>query len=87
MSVLSFAALLRPSLNSRLFFVIEGGSADPEANYALAAVIKRARSQGVPKDNIDKAIKKVRVSLFLKLYFVESWLNRPRGRKTLGSKP
>ncbi|KAI0085465.1 YebC-like protein [Irpex rosettiformis] len=36
----------------------QGGSADPETNFALAAVIKRARSQGVPRDNIDKALKK-----------------------------
>ncbi|KAI0818830.1 YebC-like protein [Irpex lacteus] len=36
----------------------QGGSADPETNHALAAVVKRAKSQGVPRDNIDKALKK-----------------------------
>ncbi|KAJ3479691.1 hypothetical protein NLI96_g8884 [Meripilus lineatus] len=35
-----------------------GGSADPIQNQTLAAVIKRARAQGVPKDNIENALKK-----------------------------
>ncbi|KAI0336276.1 YebC-like protein, partial [Cubamyces sp. BRFM 1775] len=36
-----------------------GGSPDPEQNNALAAVLKRAKSQGVPKENIENALKKV----------------------------
>ncbi|KAI0687187.1 YebC-like protein [Cytidiella melzeri] len=36
----------------------QGGSADPEVNSALAAVLKRAKSQGVPRDNLEKALKK-----------------------------
>ncbi|KAI0340646.1 YebC-like protein [Trametopsis cervina] len=36
----------------------QGGSADPELNTALAAVLKRAKSQGVPRDNLEKAMKK-----------------------------
>lgn len=36
-----------------------GGSADPELNTALAAVIKRYKLQGVPKDNLESAVKKV----------------------------
>ncbi|KAI9067042.1 YebC-like protein, partial [Trametes sanguinea] len=36
-----------------------GGSTDPEQNNALAAVIKRAKSQGVPKENIENALKKI----------------------------
>lgn len=43
----------------------EGGSADPELNTALAAVIKRARVQGVPKDNVENALKKVCTTLGL----------------------
>ncbi|OCH95308.1 YebC-like protein [Obba rivulosa] len=35
-----------------------GGSADPDQNASLAAVIKRVKSEGVPKDNIDNALKK-----------------------------
>ncbi|CDO76529.1 hypothetical protein BN946_scf184750.g9 [Trametes cinnabarina] len=35
-----------------------GGSPDPEQNNALAAVIKRVKSQGVPKENIENALKK-----------------------------
>lgn len=36
-----------------------GGSADPGLNSALAAVLKNAKSVGVPKDNIEKALAKV----------------------------
>ncbi len=57
-----FIWILFPLLN--WYLAIEGGSADPETNHALAAVVKRAKSQGVPRDNIDKALKKVRPSLF-----------------------
>ncbi|KAI0807263.1 YebC-like protein [Fomes fomentarius] len=35
-----------------------GGSADPELNNALAAAVKRAKETGVPKDNIENALKK-----------------------------
>ncbi|KII85141.1 hypothetical protein PLICRDRAFT_166690 [Plicaturopsis crispa FD-325 SS-3] len=35
-----------------------GGSADPGLNSALAAVLKNAKSVGVPKDNIEKALAK-----------------------------
>ncbi|EED84169.1 predicted protein [Postia placenta Mad-698-R] len=36
-----------------------GGSVDPEQNTTLAAVMKRCRSQGVPNDNIESALKKI----------------------------
>ena len=39
----------------------DGGSDDPEKNVALAAVLKRVKSQGVPKENIEAAVAKVRV--------------------------
>jgi len=35
-----------------------GGSADPERNAALAAVLKAAKAQGVPKANVENALKK-----------------------------
>ncbi|KAH9951357.1 YebC-like protein [Amylocystis lapponica] len=35
-----------------------GGNADPELNPALAAVLRRAKSQGVPRENIESALKK-----------------------------
>ncbi|OBZ75181.1 hypothetical protein A0H81_04562 [Grifola frondosa] len=38
--------------------VRSGGNADPEQNTALAAVIKRAKAAGIPKDNIENALKK-----------------------------
>ncbi|KAI0646823.1 YebC-like protein [Trametes meyenii] len=39
--------------------VRSGGSADPDQNNVLAAVVKRAKTQGVPKDNIENALKKL----------------------------
>ncbi|KAI0371737.1 YebC-like protein [Pilatotrama ljubarskyi] len=39
--------------------VRSGGNADPEQNNALAAVLKRAKKEGVPKENIENALKKV----------------------------
>ncbi|KAI0797754.1 YebC-like protein [Abortiporus biennis] len=36
-----------------------GGSPDPEKNASLAAVIKSIKASGVPKDNIENALKKV----------------------------
>ncbi|KAJ8514306.1 hypothetical protein ONZ45_g8143 [Pleurotus djamor] len=38
--------------------VRNGGSDDPEKNVALAAVLKRVKSQGVPKENIEAAVAK-----------------------------
>jgi len=35
-----------------------GGSADPNSNFQLAAVIKKARDQDVPKDNIERAFER-----------------------------
>lgn len=34
------------------------GGADPEANATLAAAIQKAKSQGVPNDNIDRALQR-----------------------------
>ncbi|KAH9853988.1 YebC-like protein [Lenzites betulinus] len=39
--------------------VRSGGSADPDVNNVLAAVLKRVKTQGVPKDNIENALKKL----------------------------
>lgn len=36
-----------------------GGSADPNKNLQLAAVLKRAREIDLPKENIEKALAKV----------------------------
>lgn len=37
-----------------------GGGVDPDKNTALAAVLKRLKAQDVPKDNIAKALAKVK---------------------------
>jgi hypothetical protein len=37
-----------------------GGSADPGLNAALAVVLRAAKSAGVPRSNIENALKKVR---------------------------
>lgn len=39
---------------------VAGGSADPNINAALAAALRAAKSSGVPKANIENALKKVR---------------------------
>lgn len=41
--------------------LVGGGSADPNKNLQLAAVLKRAKEQDIPKENIEKALAKVRV--------------------------
>jgi len=38
---------------------IAGGSADPGVNAALAAALRAAKSSGVPRVNIENALKKV----------------------------
>jgi transcriptional/translational regulatory protein YebC/TACO1 len=39
--------------------LVDGGSADPETNHSLAAVLKKAKEAGVPSANIYGAIEKV----------------------------
>lgn len=41
---------------------VAGGSADPNTNAALAAVLRAAKSSGVPRTNIENALRKVRGS-------------------------
>lgn len=38
--------------------VREGGGKDPETNFRLRVVLDKARNLGMPKDNIDRAIKR-----------------------------
>jgi len=38
--------------------VRSGGSADPGLNFQLAAVLKRAKEQDIPKFNIERALSK-----------------------------
>lgn len=45
-----------------------GGSADPNLNSHLATVIKKAKDQNVPKDNIERAIERVRLSYSIALW-------------------
>lgn len=40
--------------------MIGGGSTDPEKNTTLAAVLRTAKASGVPRDNIERALAKVR---------------------------
>jgi transcriptional/translational regulatory protein YebC/TACO1 len=41
---------------------VAGGSADPSINAALVAALRAAKSSGVPRANIENALKKVRDS-------------------------
>lgn len=43
----------------------DGGSADPERNIALFNAVKRARTDGVPKVNIESALQKVNGDMVL----------------------
>jgi len=43
---------------------VAGGSADPITNAALAAALKAAKSSGVPRINIENALKKVREPIY-----------------------
>jgi len=38
--------------------VRNGGSTDPNLNLQLASVLRRAKEQGIPKDNIERALAK-----------------------------
>jgi len=49
---------------------VAGGSADPSTNAALAATLKAAKSSGVPRANIENALKKVRDP-----YLARRWMN------------
>jgi hypothetical protein len=53
---LSTPAQLRRNLTA-------GGSPDPDKNAQLATVVKKYKEQGVPKDNIERALAKVCWSL------------------------
>lgn len=46
----------------RVLYSAVGGSLDPEKNAMLATTLKKAREQGVPKDNIEKALANVKSS-------------------------
>jgi len=52
------SAIYGKSSRDIVIAVRHGGSTDPEKNHALAAVLKRAKSLGVPKDNIETALRK-----------------------------
>ena len=49
-----------PIFSPQAFVTVAGGSADPSVNAALAAVLRAAKSAGVPRSNIENALKKVR---------------------------
>jgi len=53
---------------------VAGGSTDPNTNAALAAVLKAAKSSGVPRSNIENALKKVRDPT-RDPWLVLSWVN------------
>lgn len=44
--------------------LVAGSSADPSTNAALAAVLRAAKSSGVPRSNIENALKKVKVPMY-----------------------
>jgi hypothetical protein len=64
-----------------------GGSVDPSLNIALAVTLRKAKASGVPKDNIEKALARVRdghvlpsFNLLLNLDHLFTRLQIKRGR-------
>lgn len=57
-----------------------GGSADPNLNVQLATVIRKAKDQDVPKDNIERAIERVRSPMVLEFEGYLSNCTRPMAR-------
>ena len=50
--------LLFSKLSKKISIAVkEGGSADPSANYKLKSAIEYAKDQGMPNDNIERAVK------------------------------
>ena len=46
-------------MNLVTYIYVAGGSPDPAMNATLATVLKKAKADGVPKENIDKALARV----------------------------
>ena len=46
-------------MNLVIYIYVAGGSPDPAMNATLATVLKKAKADGVPKENIDKALARV----------------------------
>ncbi|PPQ89112.1 hypothetical protein CVT25_006484 [Psilocybe cyanescens] len=51
-----YTRMNRFNSGKRVLYSAVGGSLDPEKNAMLATTLKKAREQGVPKDNIEKAL-------------------------------
>ena len=47
-----------PKLSKTITMAAKAGGADPESNSALRTAISNAKAESMPKDNIDKAIKR-----------------------------
>lgn len=63
-----------------------GGSIDPKTNLQLAAALKKAKDQGVPRENIEKAIAKVTRDFF-KLQLLDSHVRQASHPKEKGGSP
>jgi len=58
----------------------DGGSTDPEKNATLAAALRTAKVSGVPKDNIERALARVRYQVSEECALL-SHLNRPAAER------
>jgi transcriptional/translational regulatory protein YebC/TACO1 len=50
--------------------VTEGGSADPDKNILLSNALKKAKEQGVPKENIAKSLARVKHLALTKVFCI-----------------
>lgn len=64
---------------------VGGGSIDPKTNSQLAAAVKKAKDQGVPRENIEKAIAKVK-TLFSPWSSSIAWLPCTVGKQSKGER-
>ena len=65
--------------------LVAGGSTDPNTNAALATVLRAAKSSGVPRSNIENALKKVRDPM--RAWLVHSRVNTSLRRAETRIKP
>ena len=62
-----------------------GGSADPNVNIQLSTILKKYKEQGVPKENIEKALARVWCFVFPPLVWRLIKYRRVGGRKKVAT--
>ena len=58
---------LYPKLGKIITMAAKAGGSDPNSNTALKTAINNAKAQNMPKDNIEKAIKRAMLQITMRL--------------------